>query len=573
MSSRDQIEEIKRRLDIIAVAREYLPSLKRGGKNYFALCPFHNEKSPSFSINPDMGRYKCFGCGESGDVINLIEKIEGIDFVDALQLAAKKAGVVLDTSYVKSAGNNSKERERILAANLLTAEFFHYILFKHEIGAEARKYVTGRQLRKEELRKFKIGFAPKGYENLKSFLLKKGYTTKELVDWGLLVSKNGKIYDKFRNRLMFPIFNQVGDVIGFSGRIIDKNDLGPKYLNSPETLVYKKSQILYGLYQARDAARKQGFLILVEGNVDILMSHAQGIENISAPLGTALTQEQVKLIKRYCDTIYFAFDTDAAGEKALTRALELAEAEDMQVKAINIEGFQDVDDLIKNGGNWQDCVRNAQTIVDHMLIILRKRFDLNTALGKDRYAKAILALIKKLKSSIEQVHYLEKLSGIIKIDIELLRKELEKITLSGVENKQAETLSSRLAEVRLPTSHYKKLLAYLVQNPAELTTMSDSDRDFIKIETQEYKILKLIESGMEVNGIRDSLNSEAKEILDDLLLMPITGMTPTELRSLIQLVRKESIKEEIKALGFAEDSEENSQKLQNLTKKLAKLQA
>jgi DNA primase len=373
MSDRTQIEEIKSKLDIVSVISQYVPSLKRAGRNYFGLCPFHKEKTASFSVNPELGLFKCFGCQEAGDVIKFIERIEGLEFPKALELAAKKAGVILKTTSNPRDIEADKMKKELLRANSLTCEFFNYLLLKHESGEPCRDYAQRRKLPKNILEKFKIGYAPSGYENLKHFLIKKGFKENDLVDWGLLVSKNGRVYDKFRKRFMFPIISHQGDVIGFSGRLIDPEDKGPKYLNSPETLVYKKSNTLFGLFQAKESIRKEGFAILVEGNVDILSSHKAGISNIVAPLGTALTNEQVKLLKRYCDTVYFALDTDSAGQKALIKDLGMVDDAGISAFILDIGKYKDVDELITSGGNWEDTVKTPKDAVIYFIESLQKK--------------------------------------------------------------------------------------------------------------------------------------------------------------------------------------------------------
>lgn len=507
LSDRDQIEEIKRKLDIASVVQEYVPTLKRKGRNYFGLCPFHRENTASFSVNDELGIYKCFGCGESGDLINFIEKIEGVEFIKALELLAKKAGVELKRTYTSEQQKHRQERERLLEANRLAAEYFHYILFKHQAGEAGREYVKKRNLRKLELKQFKIGFAPEGFNNLKEFLKKKGYKEKELVKWGLLVDKNGHAYDKFRSRIMFPIFNHVGDVVGFSGRVVNKDDI-PKYLNSPETPVYKKSENVYGLYQAKDEMRKNNFVIMVEGNIDILSAHAIGVGNIIAPLGTALTKEQLQLVKRYVDEIYFAFDTDAAGEKALLRALEMAEQQNMKTKALNLAKFQDVDDLINNGGNFKEVIKNAQPIVDHLMERFKAKFNTETPRGKDQYIKELLPYIAKIDSPVEKGAYLQRLAEEQRIELEVLKGML------ASPSSRQKHIVGQTKPVAVP---FKTLPEFGI-----LSLVCAHEKFLPKISKEEF-------SGLE-------LQPESARLLEDLL----NGKKPqTELYKTLKLVNEE----------------------------------
>jgi DNA primase len=439
MSDRSQIDEIKERLDIVSVVQEYVPSLKKSGRNYFAVCPFHQEKSPSFSVNSELGLFKCFGCGEGGDAIKFIEKIEGLDFPHALENAAKRVGITLVKNTNPRLAKERAEKEKILEANTLTTQYYNYLLIKHKNGEIARKYAKQRKLTNHSIETYKLGFAPIGFENLKNFLTKRGFELKDLVKWGLLVEKNNRIYDKFRNRLMFPIMDHQGEVVGFSGRAIDKNEKGPKYLNSPETPVYNKSKLLYGLYQAKETVRKEDFAIIVEGNIDIISSYQAGVKNIVAPLGTALTEDQLKLLKRYCTKIYLSFDTDNAGQRALLKSLELAEKVGLQTLAIDFGDYQDVDEMITSGGDWQKIVSKAKPVIDFLIKTLSKNYDLEDSRQKSLFVKQILTYITKIENDIEISDYVEKLSKKSNVDRDTLLDQLKKLpagqNFSSQENK------------------------------------------------------------------------------------------------------------------------------------------
>ncbi|MEI7579863.1 MAG: DNA primase [bacterium] len=422
--SRDQIEEIKQKIDIASIVQEYVPTLKRNGRNYFGLCPFHNEKTPSFSVNSELGIYKCFGCGEAGDVFKFVEQMESYDFPKVLDILAKRAGVTLEKTYSEKDSKLKSLREKVIAVNTLATQYFQYILTKHPSGESAREYVKRRQLNDKVIKDYQLGYAPTGYTNLMNFLLKKGYNKQELVQMGLLVEKNGKIYDKFRDRLMFPIANHQGDIVGFSGRIIDKNSLAPKYLNSPETPVYKKSEILFGLFQAKASLRKEKKAIIVEGNVDILSSYRVGVENIVAPLGTALTEMQTKLLRRYADEVLVCFNTDAAGVKALVRSLEILENAELAIRVIDLGEFKDVDELIIAGKDWKKAVAETKDAVIYLIDKLADKYNLHEASGIESYLREVLGIIRKIKSPIKTEHYLQMLSNKTQISEDLLSKQL-----------------------------------------------------------------------------------------------------------------------------------------------------
>jgi DNA primase len=421
-----QIEEIKQRLDIVTLVQSYVPSLKHTGRNYFGLCPFHSEKSPSFSVNPELGIYKCFGCGEGGDVISFLQKVEGLDFRGALELAAEKAGVELVETTSPAQEKQKKQKERALQAHELAARYYHYLLMEHKSGEVGRKYaLEKRQLTEKVLKDYQIGYAPKEYHNLQNFLLKKGFKQAELVDFGLLVSKNGRVYDKFRGRLLNPIFNLRGQVIGFSGRAVFPDDPGPKYLNSPETVTYHKKFELYGLFQAKDAIRQSRKVILVEGNIDILSSARVGVANIVCPLGTALTIEQLRVLKRYAEEVIFAFDTDNAGKKALLRSLELAESIGLRAKAVLLGDFKDVDELVcAEPKDWEKRVNSALEIPEFVIQIFKNDYDLSTGSDKAVYIKLCLSFIGKLRERIQVDHYLQKLELITGAKYDVLKEQL-----------------------------------------------------------------------------------------------------------------------------------------------------
>lgn len=462
MSDRSQIEEIKERLDIVSVVQEYVPSLKKSGRNYFGLCPFHQEKSPSFSVNSELGMFKCFGCGEGGDAIKFIEKIEGLDFPHALENAAKRVGITLVKNTNPKLAKERAKKQKILEANALTAQYFNFLLTKHKNGEIAREYAKKRKLTAHSIETYKLGFAPVGFENLKNFLLKRGFELRDLVDWGLLVEKNNRIYDKFRNRLMFPIMDHQGEIVGFSGRAIDKNEKGPKYLNSPETPVYNKSKLLYGLYQAKETVRKEDFAIIVEGNIDIITSYQAGVKNIVAPLGTALTEDQLKLLKRYCSKIYLSFDTDSAGQRALLRSLELAEKVGLQTLAIDIGEYQDVDEMITSGGDWQKIVSKAKPVVDFLIKTLSKNYNLEDSRQKSVFVKQILTYITKIENDIEISDYIEKLSKKSNVDRDTLLDQLKKLPAGQNFNTQENKPLPIKRVFKLDEETY--LLALLVQH-------------------------------------------------------------------------------------------------------------
>jgi DNA primase len=421
-----QVEQVKAAVQIEDLVREYVPSLKSKGKNWFGLCPFHQEKSPSFSVNPELQIYKCFGCGVGGDVIDFIERIEGVDFPQALEIAAKRAGITLEQYGSGQDSKFRKKQERAREVHRLAAEYYHFILNEHDSGKSGRTYaLEHRGLTPKQLKQYKLGYAPENFHNLDNFLKKRGFSRSELVEFGLLVSKNGRTYDKFRGRLMHPIFDLRGNVIAFSGRVISKDTLGPKYLNTPETIIYSKKNSLYGALQAKEEMRRKNYCIVVEGNLDVVSSARADINNIVCPLGTALTIEQLNLLKRYVDTIYFCFDTDQAGKKALLRSLELAEKVGLNALAIDLGDFQDADEMISQDPKlWKQSVESALEVPEYIMTVFKKDYDLSKASDKINYLNVTLPFIAKLRDQIKIDHYLQQLEMITGTRYETLVQKL-----------------------------------------------------------------------------------------------------------------------------------------------------
>ncbi|HLV08659.1 MAG TPA: DNA primase, partial [Halanaerobiales bacterium] len=350
VSNNHIIEEIKSSIDIVNIISEYV-ELKRTGKNYKGLCPFHQEKTPSFNVNPERQFFYCFGCGEGGDVFSFLMKIDNITFQEALKILARRSGITLP-DYTDRERRIGEQREKVFAINNFVAKYYNYILTNSKAGEKAVDYLDRRGFSAEDIHKFKLGYAPQGWTTLLNFLKSRNYTTEELLKAGLIVKgRNNKLYDRFRERIIFPIFNICGEVLAFGGRIINTTEKNiPKYLNSPETVIYRKGETLYGLNWACDVIRKTGEVIIMEGYTDILTAHCHGLCNAVASLGTALTYKQARLLKRYASMVYIAYDADSAGEQATIRGLDVLKKSGLDVKVINLPGQMDPDDFIQREG-------------------------------------------------------------------------------------------------------------------------------------------------------------------------------------------------------------------------------
>ena len=397
--SEDFLDELCRRNDIVDVVSGYVALTKHSGANQFGLCPFHGEKTPSFSVNRDKQIFHCFGCGKGGNVIGFIMDIESLSFPDAVQFLAKRAGMeVPEDDY----DPNRNRRTRLLELNRDAARFFRERLLESE-GAPAQDYVRRRGIVRM-VKPFGLGFAPDSWEALTSAMLRKGYTRQELVDGGLSrVGKNGGLYDYFRNRLMFPVIDVRGGVIGFSGRILDDGE--PKYLNSPDTLVYSKSRSLFALNLAKKS--KSGYILLAEGNIDVVSLHQAGFDSAVASLGTSLTPDQARLMSRYTSQVIIAYDNDSAGQKAAQRAIGILQPLDLKIKVVKIPGAKDPDEFIQQKGAqaFRDLIEHSGNQMEYRLEQTAAQFDLTTDEGRLGYLRDAAKLIASLPGSVEREIY------------------------------------------------------------------------------------------------------------------------------------------------------------------------
>lgn len=427
-----EVLEIKQKVDIVDLISSYV-RLKKSGRHMGGLCPFHNEKSPSFMVSPELQIFKCFGCGKGGDVFSFIEEAEGLDFPGALQLLADRAGVKLKSNKMSPA---LEKKERLQKINRIAAEYFNYILVNHKIGDEARDYSKKRGITDLAIKKFGLGYSPRSWDSLGKYLIKKGFTEGEIISSGLALPKDGSrgYYDRFRGRLMFPIKDYSGRVLGFSGRALGESDQ-PKYMNSPESEIFKKGEVLFGLDLSKEYIKKEDSVIVTEGQLDMLTPFMAGTPNIVSSLGTALTSFQLKLLKRFTDNIILAFDTDSAGEGASKRGIELAEDAGMNVKILILpEGFKDPDECAKNDVvSWKKSVKNAKNIHDYFFLKAETKYDKNDSLGKKRIAGELLPIISKIGNEIVKAHYIKKLSSLLGIEDVTVEKELRKIRLLALE--------------------------------------------------------------------------------------------------------------------------------------------
>ena len=407
-SSNNQIEEIKNRLDIVNVVGKYV-KLKQAGKNYVGLCPFHNEKTPSFVVSPDLQRYKCFGCLESGDIFNFLQKIENIDFPEALEKLAKEAGVELK----KQEGFS---KYKILEEINYKATHYYYSQLKE--NKKAMNYLEKRGFNKESIKNFGIGYAPKKPELRKYLLRTKNYSQRQLLDSGLFTLKDKVVKEKFYDRIMFPIRSTRGTVLGFTGRVLPGNDWGPKYMNSPDTPIFHKKENLFGQYESRQEIRKKDLAIICEGSTDVVSAHQHGIKNIVAPLGTALTKEQLEKLSKTTKNILFFFDSDKAGQDALIRGFKIASELGLAPYAASPEPYKDIDELLQNEEKlMKRKITNKAEAFSFILSTYLENKNLNRLEDLNEVKNLIGLLISSVSDKTLLNLYKMKVRNITKIDL------------------------------------------------------------------------------------------------------------------------------------------------------------
>ncbi len=414
------INELVERNDIVDVVSGYVRLGKRSGANMFGLCPFHSEKTPSFSVSPDKQIYHCFGCGKGGGVINFIMEIENLSFPEAVEFLAKRAGMPLPE---ETNDRESRKRARMLALNKDAARFF-YEQLSTPLGQEAIRYMNHRQIAPVTARRFGLGCAPDTWDSLRNAMEAKGYSGEELFAAGLVRrGKAGGFYDTFRNRLMFPVIDVRGNVIGFSGRILGDGE--PKYMNSPETLVFNKSRNLFALNLAKKS--KNGYIILSEGNIDVVSLHQAGFDSAVASLGTSLTAEQARLISRYTNQVIIAYDSDGAGLKAAQRGIGILEQLDVKVKVLRMTGAKDPDEFIKRNGAeaFRNLLEGSENQVDYRLRLVRDKYDLSADEQKVAFLKEASELVAKLPGLAERQVYAMRVASTAGVPEEIVTKEVE----------------------------------------------------------------------------------------------------------------------------------------------------
>ncbi len=517
-------ELIKSKVDIVDVIGNYL-EIKKSGSNYKGLCPFHNEKGASFMVNQNLQIYKCFGCGEAGDVINFIEKIEGVDFKGAIKILGDKYGIKVSEEKISL---DDSLKKRIYEINNLALEFFHHLLINHSSGKKGLDYLlTNRKLSLDTVKEFKLGYAPKDWTTLTDFLKKRGFNEKEIIMANLGVEKKfGGIYDKFRGRIIFPYFSNDSRVIGFMGRTIFNED--PKYLNSSDTLVFKKGEFLYGLYKTKLEIKKNG-AVIVEGTMDFLKPYQNGLKNLVATSGTALTPNQLEILKRYTDKIYFSFDTDNAGISAVLRGIEISDKFQFNTKVISIpKKYKDLDEFFDDAPEVAlNILQTAVDINDFYLAYLYKKYDHTSANGKNKIIEEFRLFYLKISNEIARNHYIKKIAEDLELDEEVIKRSLVSFKASIPTNFEAKNSPSN--QSRPKNTRQEVFLALIltapidISNPIVLKFPDEylTDNTHISLYRKLKVHLKKIEDKVDITVFSKDLDEEEIKVLQDLILLDL----------------------------------------------------
>jgi len=503
------VDEIKERLDVVDVISDYVP-LKKAGRNYKALCPFHTEKTPSFVVFPDTQSWYCFGaCGSGGDVFTFVMKMENMEFSEALRFLAQKAGVSLAPRGKEEMAEERKQR-LLQEINAAAAQYFHNLLLHSPEGATARDHLAQRQINTQTIEAFQLGYALDDWEATKIYLNGQGYSLRDIHDAGLIIEReSGGYYDRFRGRLMFPIRDLQGNTVGFGARALD--DSLPKYLNSPQTPIFDKSSALYGVDLAKRAIRDEGLAIIVEGYMDVLTAHQNGFRNVVASMGTALTETQLGTLKRLTKSFALALDADVAGDQATLRGLEVAKQVldrrtvpiptwqgliryegrlDAEIKIITLPLGKDPDDVIREGPqHWVELVEGALPVVDYYFAVVTAGLDLDSAKDKSSAVRQLAPIIQEIGDGVERAHYLQKLARLIRVDERVILREMGRRAKAGRGAREQRSGGDFSPAPQHPCSSAgleEYCLALLLREPGLLGRVKGLEaEDFTRIENRE----------------------------------------------------------------------------------------
>lgn len=491
----DAVEDIKQRLAIEDVIGEYV-QLKRAGRNFKGLSPFNAEKTPSFMVSPEKQIWHDFSSGKGGSMFNFIMEVEGLDFKGALEHLARKAGIDLSQYQSGRSASSSKLKERLYEVLEAAARFYQVQFSHHKIALE---YVfKQRGYTKETALAFRIGYAPNNGTALIDYMKKQGFEEKELTQAGLTAKRYRGTGDMFRGRLMIPLQDALGKVIGFTARLLEDIPDAPKYINTPQTYLYDKSRHIYGLHLAKDAIRKKGFAVLVEGNLDVIASHQAGVNQVVATAGTAMTEPHLKTLKRFTGDIRLSYDADKAGQAAAERAIPIASKVGVDLSMITLPDGKDPDDLIKQDVKaWEKAITKHMNALDWLIDRYREQLDLDTAAGKRQFSDVTLAVVRQLPDAVEQEHFMAKIAKIIGVTTEALQSKMR--LESQAPRRRTKSVQLPAAAVLNYTKDQNHLLSLMLMQPALRSYLNDLQEEMFT-EADAQKVYNFLLQNPSFNG-------------------------------------------------------------------------
>ncbi len=587
----DQVEEIKQKVDIASVIGEYI-TLKKAGSNFKALCPFHSEKTPSFMVSSELQIFKCFGCGESGDVISFLQKYDGMEFYEALKYLAEKTGVKLEP-FGKS---DSGSKDKLYRINSLISRFYHYILLNHPAGSVALNYLLkDRGLKKNTIETFNLGYSPDHPIAFKKYLVeKKGVTLRELQEVGVVYQKEGRLYDRFRGRIIFPLLDHRGNTIGFAGRILphDKNKEIAKYINTPETVIYHKSKVLYGLSYVKNDIKKEGYVIVVEGELDMISSWQAGIRNVVAIKGSALTEEQTKLLTRFTKNLVFALDADFAGDEAVKRAIVIAERQGFDIKVAKLTESKDPDEAARRDPvGLKNAILNARGIWDFIIDSIFTKYKGISGEEKAKISRELMPILSTISDKIVQAHYINLVAQKLGVPSDAVLEEIQKTRKEQTQKPKLETFIKTLTKTRRELLEERLLTVVFRYNPKLLL-----EKEYSVLLTTSFA-KRILEEFLEFSKNADEFDPSSfseylpRELFDgyvDIVLKEVKGLDDVgsyqkELDLISREIKTLKIKQSLEKLGSLIKKHEESddkknlrdseEKFGQLTKKLSELEA
>ena len=496
------LDEIIAANDIVDVVSKYV-TLKRSGNSLVGLCPFHREKTPSFSVVPDRQYCHCFGCGEGGNVISFIEKIEHLDFRDAVELLAQNAGIKLPEDGLSSQDRERYDKKQLIYQMNKEAALFYRGLLLSEQGKNARDYILGRRLAPDMLTLFGMGYSPKGWSQLSDHLAEMGFKKDDIVLAGLAGrNKYGGLYDFFRDRLMFPIIDTRSNVIGFSGRTLEPDAKGRKYVNTSDTLVFNKSLNLYNLNYAKKYASQE--IILVEGQMDAISLYQYGFKNAVAPLGTAFTEEQARLILRYTNTVVLCYDTDSAGRKATDRAIEIFRGKDVRLRIMNLPDGKDPDEFIKNNSAkaFEEQMRAAKSVPDYKISMLEQKYDIKSMDGRESFANEAAKILASVSNEIERDVLSKTVADRTGISLDSIAAEVKKDARRNLRREKTEAVSESLKTAQRRSS-------------GKNTRLIDSEQTLLSLCANDKTILAKHREILDDGFFTDEVHARIAAILEE----------------------------------------------------------